>query len=174
MLLTKQKNYINGWINPKSKLYLHLSYLHAQFCHECMLHNVSAADITLPARCLKLARVCTQVDGVWNLVLTSAGRKSDDVRLVELAREKVEVRLGDPNMLTHCLLYCNNLCARKAEDKLKKPKLQQEKYARMPVSVLECMARKQEVKTEQSHWAKANTCIDIRIIDKNAFSLSSR
>lgn len=174
MLLTKQINYINEWINPKPNFFLHLRYLqmHTQFCHECMLHNVSTADITLPARSLKLARICTQVDGVWNLALTSAGRQSDDVQLAELAREKAEVRLGDPNMLTHCFLYCKNLCARKAEDKFKKPKLQQEKYARMPVLV--CMARKQEVKTEQLHWAKANTCIDIRIIDKNVFSLSSR
>ena len=55
------------------------------------------------------------------------------------AREQVEAKLGDPTKLSHYLLYCNNLCARKAEDKLQKPKLQQQKYTRTPLLVCLCV-----------------------------------
>lgn len=43
------------------------------------------------------------------------------------------------------------------------------KDVRMHVSVCACVARKQEVKTEQAHWTKTNTFLDTRIIDKILF-----
>lgn len=46
------------------------------------------------------------------------------------------------------------VCARKTEDKLKNPKLQQKKCTRMPLR--DCVTCKQEVKTEQWHRTKAS------------------